>query len=265
MTFNDIPVAPISQRQIEEAAAAWIRESSQEGQEVIDILKIYRVAKVDIVVRRDSEMGDDLARAAPSSNRVFIRGSLLEAVTKCDSTAHMVLAHEFGHVVFHRGPEMKARKVNGNAELGFIPQQESAEHQAWKSARALKMPLAVVRASSSADELARRCDVPIEHAQSRLIEVDQLAGRREIPAFAQSIVEKRRSSRELADERKAKEAGELLRAWNNAQRIPGERGNARLCSLGKWRVVWSEYNQTTQCGWRLRNGKIIAWMGDASD
>jgi len=37
MTFNDIPVEPLSQRQIEDAAATWIRESGQAGQEVIDV------------------------------------------------------------------------------------------------------------------------------------------------------------------------------------------------------------------------------------
>jgi len=119
MTFNDIPVEPLSQRQIEDAAATWIRESGQAGQEVIDVLRIYEAAKIEIAVRRNTEMGDDLARAAPLSNRVFTRASLLQAAKRDDEMAGLEFAHELGHVVFHRGPEMKARKTRRQRQRGF--------------------------------------------------------------------------------------------------------------------------------------------------
>jgi hypothetical protein len=263
MPFHDIPVEPRSQEQIEAAAAAWIRESGQEGQEVIDILKIFDAARVDIVPQRDSEMGDDLARAAPSSNRVFVRRSLLEAIGHRDRLAKMDFAHEFGHVVFHRLPEMKARKVDGNEQFRFIPEDVSAEHQAWRGARALTMPLPIVRQCATAFELAHRCEVPIEHAQLRITEVGKL-GKREIPQSVRSIIEKKKSPRELADERRSAEAKEFLAAWSKAERIPGD-PSARMCSRGKWRVTLSEHNMMTQCGWKLVNGKIVAWMDLASE
>jgi predicted metalloprotease len=56
-------------------------------------------------------MGHDLAHAVPLLNRVFIRESQLQAANEGDLNAKMVLAHEFGHVILHRGPEARARKV----------------------------------------------------------------------------------------------------------------------------------------------------------
>jgi hypothetical protein len=240
----------------------WIRESGQAGQEVIDVLRIYEAAKIEIAVRRNTEMGDDLARAAPLSNRVFTRASLLQAAKRDDEMAGLEFAHELGHVVFHRGPEVKARKLGGNAKEGFIRERESAEEQAWKFARAVKMPLPIARICASADELAQRCSVPLEHARLRLAEIDEFVRPRETPAFVRAFLEKQKSPRELAEERRAAEAKERLRPWSSAQRIPNE-PSARLCSSGRWRVEWSEFGKMTQCGWLVRDGKIVAWMAIA--
>jgi len=248
MTFNDIPVEPLSQRQIEDAAATWIREESgQAGQEVIDVLRIYEAAKIEIAVRRNTEMGDDLARAAPLSNRVFTRASLLQAAKRDDEMAGLEFAHELGHVVFHRGPEMKARKPRRHAKEGFIRERESAEEQAWKFARAVKMPLPIARICASADELAQRCSVPL------LAEIDEFVRPRATPAFVRAFLEKQKSPRELAEERRAAEAKERLRPWSSAQRIPNE-PSARLCSSGRWRVEWSEFWQDDAV-WLARSGR----------
>ena len=122
------------------------------------------------------------------------------------------------------------------------------------------MPLAVVEEAPSAAELAIRCKVPIEHARLRLSEAAQLPRKRLLPTFVQPFLNKGRSSRELAEERKAREAREQLQVWNKAIRVQGDRANSRLCHRGKWRVLWSEYKQMTECGWVIREGKIVAWM-----
>jgi len=158
-------------------------------------------------------------------------------------------------VVFHRGPEMKARKLGGNAKEGFIRERESAEEQAWKFARAVKMPLPIARICASADELAQRCSVPLEHARLRLAEIDEFVRPRETPAFVRAFLEKQKSPRELAEERRAAEAKERLRPWSSAQRIPNE-PSARLCSSGRWRVEWSEFGKMTQCGWLVRTERL---------
>jgi hypothetical protein len=259
LIFDDVPVSRRSQQDIEASARPWSDVGAPNGGLVIDMIRLYKEAKVELIARPDAEMGTDLAHAVPQLNRVFIRESLLRAAKAGDLEAKMVLAHEFGHVVLHRGAESKARKVEGNAPLRFIPEEESAEAQAWKFARALTMPLSVVDKVQTADELATYCQVSVEHARLRLTERRQLFGKRASPSFVQGLLP-RKSPSELAEERKAKEARERLQIWNKAQRIPGDRTNSRMCSRGKWRVVWSEYNQMTECGWIIREGAIIAWM-----
>ena len=260
MVFNDIPVTRLSQQDIEAAALAWSNLGAHEDRGVVDIIRLYELAKVALLVRSDAEMGEDEARAAPSLNRVFVRASLLRRVERGDLDAKMILAHEAGHVALHRGPEMKARKVDGNAEMRFIHEDESAEKQGWKFARALAMPLAIVAEFRSADALAIRCDVPLEHARLRLAETAQLLAKRTPLPLVEHLLQQRKSPAELRTIQKAKEARERLRIWNTAQRIPGDRTNSRMCSRGKWRVVWSEYNQMTECGWLLKDGKIVAWL-----
>jgi hypothetical protein len=258
MTFNDIPVPPISQPEVESAALAWSRLGTPEGREIVDVLYLYERANVTLLERSDIEMGADEARAAPALNRVFVRRSLLQRLEAGDLHATMDLAHEFGHVVLHRGPEMKARKVGGNAQERFITEEESAEAQAWRFARALMMPLAIVKQIQSAEELAAFSNVPIEHARLRMAEAARLLPKPQ-SAFVEGVLRQKKSPAQLREERKAREARELLRVWNAAERIPGDRLNSRLCSQRKWRVLWSEHNQMTECGWVLKEGKIVAW------
>jgi len=260
MTFDDIPVEWRSQGDIDASALPWSRFGKIEGSEVVDVLGVCAQGGIELVPLPDTEMGDDLARAAPSLQRIFVRKSFLSALHGGDLGAKMDLAHEIGHVVLHRGPEMKARKVEGNAVQRFISEEESAEAQASKFARALTMPLAAIRRLQSAEAIAVACEVPVGQARNRLTDVTRIAKKRELPEAVQALLRARKSPGELLEERKASEARERLQIWNKAQRIPGDRTNSRLCSSGKWRVMWSEYQQMTECGWIIREGKIVAWM-----
>lgn len=259
MAFHDIPVQPLTQQDIETLAQRWVKFATKTCGEKLNLVSLCAAANVQIVPRPDAKMGDNLALADPQRLEILIRASVFRSAEDDYPDARMVLAHELGHIALHRGAEQKARKAHGNDELKFIPIEQSAEAQAWKFARALTMPLHLAQSSETAEQLARLCNVPIEQAKLRLQEICVRKEKRGTPAFVQPLFTSSQSRADAAEAKKAKYAREILRVWNSAPRVPRDPTNSRLCHRHKWRVLFSEFNKMTECGWVIRDGKIVAW------
>jgi hypothetical protein len=194
-------------------------------------------------------MGNKEAWATAQPPEITIKQSRIDQPD--DPETRFILAHEAFHVLLHEeGRNFKV--VGGNAKIKFLSQDDllaiyhndqSREQQADQSARAFLMALDRVREVSSAEELARRCVVPLKHARLRFAQIHTA---KKTPEDIKAIIATRREH-------------ERLELWNRLPVIPDEHPS-KCRRAGKWRVAWSEYLMMTECGWTIDRGEIIAYI-----
>lgn len=168
---HDLPAPPLNPEEREQLAETWLKSTDQLHGGPIDVLKLLDSAAITLCEWPVERMLDNEVYARPQVQSIFGRPSFVSAVHKGERGALMKLAHEFAHCVLHRGPAAKPLKAAGNHSLSWISGTESQENQAWQMARAIAIPRNFVRPSDTADAIAARFRVPIEHAVLRLKEL----------------------------------------------------------------------------------------------
>lgn len=255
--FDDDGVPWHSERDCEASAATLRKLLGVEAGPLPHIMEVLdrarqRIAEAKdlaLLPRPDEVMGRALAYAKSADREIVARQSIVEGAIDDEPLPRYVLIHELEHIIFHKGPR-KFRIATGNQRLKFLSDQTSAEWQADYIARAMFMPPEMVQAAESSADLARTARVPLAEAEAR---TRQLWGRH-VSVFDKST-EPSTSTQPvtpLSDFDALK-----LRLWKDLPTIPGEHAaKSRLC--GMFRILWSEYGLTSQCGWFLDRGKIVA-------
>lgn len=253
--FDDYGVPPLNERDCEVTAATLRKLLGVDAGPLPHIMEVLERARrtipeakdLELLPRPDDAMGRAHAFARSDEREIVARQSIVEGAMDDDPLSRYVLLHELQHVILHPGPR-KFRIAAGNQELRFLSKETSAERQADNIARAMFMPPEMVEAAISPAELARRARVPIAEAQARF---RQLRGSH-VSVFADEKPLSQIKASPLSALDALKE-----RLWRELPTIPGEHPEkSRRCGI--YRILWADYGLTSQCGWSLHRGKIIA-------
>lgn len=172
--IHDYPVKRMSQDDIESAARS-IRAacgiSNVLVPDVLDLIRnkaphIKKTRDLTLVIRPDGFMGDREAYAVSFPNRIFARADLIDAASRSDAKARVILFHEFSHIYLHPGAE-KAWMTSGNVTPSFISNEESAEWQATALSLATLVDARLAANVQSPAELAEVFNIDLKHAELR--------------------------------------------------------------------------------------------------
>jgi len=166
--YHDLPAPPLSADERERIAEEWLYASRQTNRGPVDIETIIRCAHCEIVELSKSKMGDNEAFARAQVNTIFVSASFKQGVFAKQPEHLFKLAHEFSHLVLHRGPLAKPLKVSGNSPLSWKPAAERQEDQAWDLARSIMLPRMHLRGDEMVDAIMQEFNAPREHAVVRL-------------------------------------------------------------------------------------------------
>lgn len=168
---HDLPAPPLPPSDREKVSEAWLTAGAQLHGGAVDIVSILTAANVQIVTLSDEKMKDHLAFAKPQVNTVFVRGSLRDALYRKDPNATFDLAHEFAHLVLHRGALAKPLMITGNTPLSWKPAEERQEDQAWDLARSIMLPRMFVTGDESPRDIVVQFNAPLSHVEIRLAQL----------------------------------------------------------------------------------------------
>ncbi len=242
-------------RLLEEIAAEFRRELGiDEDVATFDVLQAtWRASSLDgptrglqVLRRPDEYMEGSDAWVKFDPLRIEIKESKHSEAAAHQPDARFLVAHELLHARIHDG-SLKHRRSDGPQRINFLRRDPllelshsnmSKEVQADQAARAFLMPPKFVSQARSASSLALLCAVPIREARIRFAQIND--GPRLLSPDLSLEIEKRR-------------------LWEALPTIAGENSaSSRLC--GMYRVIWAEYGLTTQCGWFIEKGNIVAFF-----
>jgi len=259
--FEDYPVPYLSIHEIEKRAAHLrnaLPGSLEPAPDIIGLAEYMGIGAplaFEPTTLPDNHMGRAHAYVSKDGRRLLLSESVTYAANINQSWARFIVAHELGHIdlghaTFHKRP--MNRIVGGNAEIKFIPPNESSEWQANAFARCFLMPQSIARGVGSATKLAALCAVPSDQAAIRFAEITNfLSGRRATSSDIVSI---------LASQQRPSQSGFFAAqaAWDDARQIPDEDPTIYRQTLAGYRIKRSDYNKITETGWFIRNGKAIS-------
>jgi Zn-dependent peptidase ImmA (M78 family) len=263
--FDDYPVTPRSDEDMEELAVAIRKQLRMADADVLTALEMLERLRdlhgLEIVVRSDIEMGRREAYVTSRPDRIFLAEATHRSILKDEARARMTVAHEAIHFFIHPGAP-KARAADGNKTPKFVKPHESAERQARVGAAALLMPRQILRLVNSAHELQVKCRVSLQAAEIRFSHWTRTTkGRPELPFVRAHLDHLQSLTAQRGDEAKAAKLRQARSLWEALPIIEGENPNCyRVCSHQTYRVAWSEFERTTECGWFIQGNKVVAWM-----
>jgi hypothetical protein len=266
MIFDDHPAQRRTLEEIEEEAnrCRSYAELGQDGR--IDLDQLLRALRIKLTVKPDRAMGDNEAYSVASEGQIICRRSISSGLRFGDPYARYVVAHELGHFFLHRGSAPKARKLSGNGMLAFIHEEESAEIQAWKFARALLVSRADLETGETDEAIGVRVELATEPVGLRREEVQKAIKARQpktIPRVVANYLEKTRIAAKgsMAESNRGQREGvEKHRAWAFAEQIPGE-NPAKIRSARGFRVEWNAFGRyDSQVGWTVLSGEVRSFM-----
>jgi hypothetical protein len=230
----------------------------------IDLNQLLSALRIKLSVKSEREMEDNQAYSDAEGGQIVCRRHISSGLRFGDPTARYVVAHELGHFFLHRGSARKPRKLSGNKTLPFIAEDESAENQAWKFARALLIPRTQLKAGETDEALGIRLGLPTGAATLRREEVAKAIKTKQpkvvppsVTAFLRSA---HRSSNASIVARSNDANAEKHKAWIFAARIEGE-DPAMVRSARGFRVEWDAHGRyDSQVGWTIRNGEVRSFM-----
>lgn len=117
-------------------------------------------------VKDKATMGPDHGRTFPDEHRIEIRDDVYLRACAGEGRDRFTLAHEFGHLLMHRGVLSLGRTNQEKKE--DVPAYADSEWQANTFAAELLMPVTAVRAATSAYDLAGTCGVSDAAAALRI-------------------------------------------------------------------------------------------------
>lgn len=277
-----------SAQRLEELAADLRERLGIQDEWTFDVLQVtWRTAKLigptrglELIPRPDEYMGDKDAWATSDPPRIEIKQSKYDEAKNYQPVARFLVAHELFHTLLHEGGR-KFRYSEGNQKLNFLPRDahlevlhgdQSIEVQADQAARAFLMPPRLVRQTRSAEELALRCAVPMNEARIRFSQINSGpkrtpsdlqekidAGRNALQGVAGECEDRTQRIARAEQETLARQAQKLDQLWEKLPKIAEEDPNEFRETRG-WRVARSEYLKMTQCGWKLHQGEIRAYL-----
>jgi len=266
LVFDDYRVPPWTLDEIESQAdrCRSFAKLDQDGR--IDFFQLLNALGLKLVVKSDMAMGDNEAYALADQNMICCRRSISRGLRFGDPHARYVVGHELGHIFLHRGSAPKARKVGGNRTLAFIDEDESAERQAWKFARALFVTRGDLESGETDEDIGVRVGLATGPVSLRREEVRKAIKARQpksVPPAVGAYLKRARLTERDARPAKGVETREEVekhRAWSLAAQFQGE-DPAKVRSARGFRVEWGGYGQVeSQVGWTVRNGEVRAFM-----
>ena len=272
---DDFHGRPLPARWLEEWAAEFRRDLDlNDADWTFDILRVaWRAASLSgrtfglqILPRPDEYMEDKDAWAMFDPPRIEIKQSKYREAAEHQPDSRFLVAHELSHILLHDGPR-RFRSSSGPKRLNYLsldPALEvihadgSGEVQADQGARAFLMPPAMVREAGSPAALALRCVVPLKQARIRFDQIYD--GPKQLPVELQAEIEALRQTASKHSQHRVEGMMQRIeRLWNELPLIEGEDGTEFRNAKG-WRVARSQYLRMTQCGWRIHEGEIRAYL-----
>lgn len=120
------------------------------------------------------KMGGARSFATAQDNTIWVDREFSKGLRVGEAKCLYTWAHEVAHLALHRGSGPKARLTGeGNRSLVHIPDEISAECQAWKGSRALHIPRALLDGSLSDAGIAEKVGLPVYAVELRLKETAQ--------------------------------------------------------------------------------------------
>lgn len=172
MSINhDLPAPPLLPERREEIAEQWLNAANQLQRGPIDISAIVTEAKMQVVTLSPAKMADNEAFARPQVNTIFVRDGFRDEVIRKRPETLFKLAHEFSHLVLHRGELAKPLKLDGNVPLAWKPPEERQEDQAWDLARSIMLPRMHIRGPEEVAAIAQEFHAPSSHVIARLAQL----------------------------------------------------------------------------------------------
>lgn len=214
---------------------------------------------LELVTISDEAMGRARAKARPDQLDIVVGVTLLGEIIDDKENARFDLTHELAHILWHKGPEEKFLIEGGNKVFPSQYENENAEWQADRIARAALMPPSMVGLSASDHELAIAARVERKQAYLRRDDLSARAAKVVTPALALKIAQFKQAAG-VPDS--AREQRDLLKLslWNKLPTILNEPPeHDRQC--GKYRIRWAEFGKTTECGWFIEGGRIRSFFG----
>jgi hypothetical protein len=250
-----------------EAEANRCRSYAELGRDGrIDLDQLLSALRIKLAVKSDATMGDDEAYSMASDGQIACRRRISSGLRFGDPHARYVIGHELGHFFLHRGSSPKARKMSGNKTLSFIDEEESAEIQAWKFARALFVVRADLETGETDEAVGIRVGLATGPVSLRREEVQKAIGARQpktVPAEVTAYLAKARRAAKgttAQSNSSGRETSEKDRAWALAAQIPGE-DPARARSARGFRIEWNAYERyNSQVGWTVLNGEVRSFV-----
>jgi hypothetical protein len=266
MIFDDhrVPRRTLEKIEAEANRCRSYAELDQDGR--IDHFQLLSALSIKLAVKPDAAMGDNEAYSMAGEGQIVCRRKISAGLRFGDPHARYVIAHELGHFFLHRGTAPKARKISGNKTLTFIHEEESAEIQAWKFARALFVSRAALETGETDEAIGIRVGLatgPVSLRREEVLKAIKASQPKTVPSAVKIYLEKARLAANEAKAAKsigAREDAERHRAWALAAQIQGEDPAKVRSARGFW-VEWNDYGHAdSQVGWTMRNGEVRAFI-----
>jgi hypothetical protein len=169
--YPDLPALPLLTADRESIADRCLALLEQYRGGPVDIVRIVGSAGASIIELPLDKMGDNEAFARPQVNTIFVRPGFKDELRRNLPETLFKLAHEYAHVVLHRGALAKPLKISGNVSPGWIKPGEGQEEQAWDLARAIMLPRSQIHDYDDEFQTARDFNAPPLHVSLRLAQL----------------------------------------------------------------------------------------------
>jgi Zn-dependent peptidase ImmA (M78 family) len=260
--------------EIEEMAIKLRKECGHLDTDPLDLVTLFMQLGVKLVTSSDAAMGGAKALAKVEGKaQILLTHGLYKNLIEGEPAARYDLGHELGHLILHRGSNLRALTKAGNKELKFISPEYSVENQAWQYSRALFLPRAFLKLKPEAIDLAALSGVPVTAVLLRCEEIeksDSFGKPRKSPIEVLKFLDRMKKNENdrlqrvqklrRVQKRTSILADEKLISWNNCAKH-------FECDPEKWRVTrgfviaWDHYGlRDSHCGWTIRNGEARAFM-----
>jgi hypothetical protein len=219
----------------------------------------------EIIFSQYAQMGDARAFARPHVRELVFREDLVQELLDDTPAARFDALHEAVHGSIHTGQSRFFRMAEGNELFPFLRKEESVEEQADRIARAALMPREMLDRLRQSRELSDYARAPLREAATRIKEVASISARSAPKDVSRSIHRLAVAARPSAINKNVAEAEKKKRRlWNGLPIIPQEDPSEyRQC--GRYRIAWSEFGKTTECGWFVDQGRIISFFARRYD
>jgi hypothetical protein len=245
--YHDLPAPPLLCADRETIAEKYLALLPNYRGGPVDIAEIVRSAGVEIIERTWDKMGDNEAFARPQISSIFVRPGFKDELKRKIPETLFKLAHEFAHVVLHRGVLAKPLKLGGNISQSWLQPGEGQEGQAWDLARAIMLPGFHLHDGEDILRVAADFNAPPSHVSLRL---------------AQLRLERRKKIQPIKNL-----PPDIKRVWDLARKHPEYNADYyRLSDIGSGSLV--EINSFNRfdlpLGWLVDHGRIYwkdEWCG----